>query len=29
VRFVPYDIQTTADKIMERGFPEYNASRLW
>ena len=29
VRFVPYDIQTTVDKIMERGFPEYNASRLW
>jgi predicted phosphodiesterase len=29
VRFIPYDIQTTVDKIMERGFPEYNASRLW
>jgi predicted phosphodiesterase len=29
VRFIPYDIQTTVDKIMARGFPEYNASRLW
>ena len=29
VRFIPYDIQTTVDKIMECGFPEYNASRLW
>ena len=29
VRFVPYDIQTTVDKIMERGFPEFNATRLW
>jgi predicted phosphodiesterase len=29
VRFVPYDIQTTVEKIMERGFPEYNATRLW
>jgi predicted phosphodiesterase len=29
VRFIPYDIQATVDKIMERGFPEYNASRLW
>ena len=29
VRYVPYDIQTTVDKIMERGFPEYNATRLW
>jgi len=29
VRFIPYDIQATVDKIMERGFPEYNALRLW
>ncbi|MGD8296379.1 MAG: metallophosphoesterase family protein [Desulfobacterales bacterium] len=29
VCFVPYDIQTTVDKIIERGFPEYNATRLW
>jgi predicted phosphodiesterase len=29
VRFVPYDIAKTADKILELGLPEYNASRLW
>ena len=29
VRFIPYDIAKTADKILELGLPEYNASRLW
>lgn len=29
VRFVPYDISITAAKIYNRGFPEYNATRLW
>jgi len=29
VRFIPYDIAKTADKILELGFPEYNATRLW
>jgi predicted phosphodiesterase len=29
VRYVPYDIKTTADKILRLGFPEYNAKRLW
>jgi predicted phosphodiesterase len=29
VRFVPYDISATAKKILERGFPEYNAQRLF
>jgi predicted phosphodiesterase len=29
VRFVPYDIAVTAGKILEMGFPEFNASRLW
>jgi predicted phosphodiesterase len=29
VRFVPYDIAATADKILALGFPEYNARRLW
>jgi diadenosine tetraphosphatase ApaH/serine/threonine PP2A family protein phosphatase len=29
VRFVPYDIAATADKIIELGFPEFNARRLW
>ena len=29
VRFVPYDIETTVDKIRERGFPSYYGSRLW
>jgi predicted phosphodiesterase len=29
VRFVPYDIAATAKKILERGFPEYNARRLF
>jgi len=28
VRFVPYDIQTTMDKILELGFPPFNAYRL-
>jgi len=29
VRFIPYDIEATASKIMALGFPEYNARRLW
>jgi predicted phosphodiesterase len=29
VRFVPYDIASTARKIIERGFPEFHATRLW
>ena len=29
VRFVPYDIGKTADKILKLGFPEFNATRLW
>ena len=29
VRFVPYDVAVTADKIIELGFPEFNAIRLW
>ena len=29
VRFVPYDIAKTADKILELGLPRINASRLW
>lgn len=29
VRFVPYDIAAAARKILERGFPEFNARRLW
>ncbi|MFP4475341.1 MAG: metallophosphoesterase family protein [Desulfatibacillaceae bacterium] len=29
VRFVPYDIGATVDKIMSLGFPEVNARRLW
>lgn len=29
VRFVPYDIAKTADKILKLGFPEFNATRLW
>jgi predicted phosphodiesterase len=29
VRFVPYDIERTVDKIRKRGFPEYYATRLW
>lgn len=29
VRFVPYDIQDTVDKIMARGLPQSSASRLW
>jgi diadenosine tetraphosphatase ApaH/serine/threonine PP2A family protein phosphatase len=28
VRFVPYDIEATVDKIRERGFPSYYGSRL-
>jgi len=28
VRCVEYDVQTTVDKILERGLPEYNARRL-
>ena len=29
VRFVPYKVSITADKILKLGFPEYNATRLW
>jgi predicted phosphodiesterase len=29
MRFIPYDIATTARKILEIGLPEYNATRLW
>lgn len=29
VRFVPYDIGSAAAKILERGFPSMNATRLW
>lgn len=28
-RFVPYDIAAAAAKILERGFPSINATRLW
>ncbi|MBU0731191.1 MAG: metallophosphoesterase [Proteobacteria bacterium] len=29
VRYVPYDIKVTVDKILALGFPDYNATRLW
>jgi predicted phosphodiesterase len=29
VRFIPYDIAATANKILQMGFPEFNARRLW
>lgn len=29
IRFVPYDIATTSEKIMSLGFPRINATRLW
>ncbi|MBN1841950.1 MAG: metallophosphoesterase [Deltaproteobacteria bacterium] len=29
VRFIPYNIAKTANKILELGFPDYNATRLW
>ncbi len=29
VRFVPYDISKTVKKILELGFPAFNADRLW
>jgi predicted phosphodiesterase len=29
IRFVPYDIATTAEKIIRLGFPRINATRLW
>lgn len=29
VRFIPYDIGATAEKILALGFPEFNARRLW
>lgn len=29
VRFVPYDIAATVEKIRARGFPEYYGTRLW
>ena len=28
-RFVPYDIAKTAERIVQLGLPEYNATRLW
>lgn len=28
-RYVPYDIATAASKILDRGFPSFNATRLW
>jgi diadenosine tetraphosphatase ApaH/serine/threonine PP2A family protein phosphatase len=29
VRHIEYDIAKTAGRILERGFPEFNARRLW
>ena len=29
VRHIPYDIAKTAHRILELGFPEFNAQRLW
>jgi predicted phosphodiesterase len=29
VRYVPYDIATTVNKILKLGFPKINADRLW
>jgi len=29
VRFIAYDIAKTASRILELGFPEFNARRLW
>ncbi len=29
VRFIPYDIAVTANKILKLGFPDFNATRLW
>jgi predicted phosphodiesterase len=29
VRFIPYNIAATAKKIIQRGFPEFYARRLW
>ena len=29
VRFIPYDIAATANKILELGLPEFDARRLW
>jgi predicted phosphodiesterase len=29
IRYIPYDIAATAKKILELGFPEFNARRLW
>jgi predicted phosphodiesterase len=29
IRFIPYDISKTAEKIISLGFPGINASRLW
>jgi len=29
VRFIPYNIAATANKILELGFPDFNARRLW
>jgi predicted phosphodiesterase len=29
IRFIPYDIASTAEKIIRLGFPQINATRLW
>ncbi|MEA1992472.1 MAG: metallophosphoesterase, partial [Thermodesulfobacteriota bacterium] len=29
VRFIPYDIAVTANKILKFGFPDFYARRLW
>ncbi len=29
IRFVSYDIERAAEKIISRGFPRFNATRLW
>jgi len=29
MRYIPYDIAATANKILELGFPRFNATRLW
>jgi diadenosine tetraphosphatase ApaH/serine/threonine PP2A family protein phosphatase len=29
VRFIPYDVERAAEKIIRQGFPRFNATRLW
>ncbi len=29
IRFVPYEVSRTAEKIISLGFPRINAARLW